>query len=583
MIRNKASRKLIKGERTSVIMVVFFVLGGLAIGRLFYLQIVCHSGYQEESLGQHQLERELLQSRGEIFMHDYKNNTLVPLVVNRDMGLLFIVPKEIMDKEKTAKALAEILESDEQKRAELMAEILGKAGKPGDPYEPIKHKVEPEIIQKIEELKLPGVYFENELVRYYPEKEGAGQLTGFLGFTGEGQVGQYGLEGYFEKDLAGERGRILADKDVAGRLITATEKELKEAEDGIDIVLTVDRVVQSKAYEFIKEATEASEAQSGVIIVVEPLTGRIQALAGYPSFDPNNYGQVEDIKYYRNAAVSEAYEPGSIFKIITMSAGLDSGAVQAEDTFVDTGETRIGPDVIRNADNKKYGQVNMAGILENSINNGTIFVAKKTSREVFKKYVESFGFGEPTGIELTGEATGNINSLDEKREIYLATASFGQGLTVTPIQMAAAFSTIVNNGRLIKPRLVDYLKKDGQETGADNVQGEQIISQRTAEIIKAMMVSVVKNGQAKRAQIPGYNIGGKTGTAQIAEPGAAGYSENTNHSFIAFGPMEDPRFAIVVKLSKPQRRWAESTAIPPTVKMVNFLLQYYQIPPENQN
>jgi len=582
MFQSKPARKLMTSERTGVIMAFFFILGGLAIGRLFYLQIIRHSGYREESLGQHQLDREILQSRGEIFMHDYKNNELVPLVINRDMGLLFIVPKEIIDKEKTANDLAEALESDEVKREELKADILAKAGKPDDPYEPIRHKVEPETMEKIKNLKLPGVYFESELVRYYPEKESAGQLTGFLGFTGEEQVGQYGIEGYFEKDLAGERGRILADKDVAGRLITATEKELKEAEDGADIILTIDRVVQGKAYEFIKEATETSEAQSGVMIVMEPKTGRIQALAGYPSFDPNNYGQVEDIKNYRNLAVSEAYEPGSIFKVITMSAGLDSGAVQAEDTFTDTGETRIGPDIIRNADNKKYGQVSMTGILENSINNGTVFIAQKTGRETFKEYVESFGFGRLTGIELTGEAAGNISSLGEKREIYLATASFGQGLTVTPIQMAAALSTIVNNGRLVKPRIVDYLKKDEKQLEeAEDKNGEQIISGQTAEIIKAMMVSVVKNGQAKRAQVAGYNIGGKTGTAQIAEPGAAGYSESTNHSFIAFGPLEDPRFVIIVKLSKPQRQWAESTAIPPTIKMAKFLLQYYQIPPEN--
>ncbi|NMB48122.1 penicillin-binding protein 2 [Candidatus Kuenenbacteria bacterium] len=582
MFKNKPARKLMMSERTGVIMAVFFILGGLAIGRLFYLQIIRHSGYREESLGQHQLDREILQSRGEIFMHDYKNNELVPLVINRDMGLLFIVPKEIIDKEKTANDLAEVLESDEVKREELKADILTKAGKPGDPYEPIRHKVEPETMDKIKNLKLPGVYFESELVRYYPEKESAGQLTGFLGFTGEEQVGQYGIEGYFEKDLAGERGRILADKDVAGRLITATEKELKEAEDGADIILTIDRVVQGKAYEFIKEATETSEAQSGVMIVMEPKTGRIQALAGYPSFDPNNYGQVEDIKNYRNLAVSEAYEPGSIFKVITMSAGLDSGAVQAGDTFTDTGETRIGPDIIRNADNKKYGQVSMTGILENSINNGTVFIAQKTGRETFKEYVENFGFGRLTGIELTGEATGNISSLSEKREIYLATASFGQGLTVTPIQMAAALSTIVNNGRLVKPRIVDYLKKDEKQLEeAEDKNGEQIISGQNAEIVKAMMVSVVKNGHAKRAQVVGYNIGGKTGTAQIAEPGAAGYSESTNHSFIAFGPLEDPRFVIVVKLLKPQRQWAESTAVPPTANMIKFLLQYYQIPPEN--
>ncbi len=572
---------MFSGERTGLIMAVFFVLGAVSIGRLFYLQVVRHGGYMEESVGQHQLDREILQSRGEIFMQDYKNNQLAPLVINREMGVLFIVPKEIVEKEKTAEALAEILESDQTLRIAVQAEILEKAQKQGDPYEPIRHKVEPEIVAKIKDLKLAGVYFSEELIRYYPEKESAGQLTGFLGFDGEKQVGQYGLEGYFEKELAGEKGSILADKDLAGRLIPATEKQLKEAEDGEDIILTLDRVVQGKAYEFIKEAVENSAAINGMMIVLEPTSGKVQALASYPSFDPNNYGQVEDIKYYRNLAVSEPYEPGSIFKIITMSAGLDSGAVRPGDTFVDTGETRIGPEVIRNASNKKYGKVNMAGILENSINNGTVFIARKTGRETFKKYVENFGLGQLTGIELTGEAKGDISSLDEQREIYLATASFGQGLTVTPIQMAAAVATIVNNGRLVKPTIIDYIKKNNEKVVEnETTAGEQIISPETAQVVKAMMVSVVKNGQAKRAQIPGYNIGGKTGTAQIA--GKSGYSEEMNHSFVAFGPLQNTRFVIVVKLSKPQRQWAESTAIPPFVKMANFLLQYYQIPPENQ-
>lgn len=581
MIKNRQTKRLFSKERTGVIMAVFFILGGLAIARLFYLQIVKHGGYTEESLEQHQLDKEILQSRGEIFMQDYKNNDLAPLVINRDMGLLFIVPKEIEDKEKTAKSLAASLESDETARAGLEAEILAKAEKQGDPYEPIRHKVEPAVMEGIKNLKLPGVYFNNELVRYYPEKEMAGQLTGFLGFDGESQVGQYGVEGYFEKDLAGERGRILADKDVAGRLISTSEKELKEAENGQDIILTIDRVAQSKAYEFIKEAVEISKAESGVMIVIDPKTGKIQAMASFPSFDPNNYGQVEDIKNYRNLAVSEPYEPGSIFKVITMSTGLDSGAVKPGDTFVDTGETRIGPDVIRNASNKQYGKVTMTGILENSINNGTVFIARKTGRESFKKYVESFGLGKLTGIELTGEAKGDISSLDEKREIYLATASFGQGLTVTPIQMASAAATIVNDGKLVRPRVVDYLRDEqGKIIRIEEAPGEQIISKETAQTVKAMMVSVVKNGQGKRAQIAGYNIGGKTGTAQIA--GKSGYSEEMNHSFIGFGPFNNTRFVIVTKLTKPQRQWAESTAIPPFIKMANFLLQYYQIAPENE-
>ncbi|NMC51430.1 penicillin-binding protein 2 [Candidatus Kuenenbacteria bacterium] len=570
-------------ERTGVIVAVFFVFGVLVIGRLFYLQVLKHSRYNEAAEDQHQVDREILQSRGEIFMADYKNNNLAPLVINREMGLLYVVPKEVIAKEETAKNLADILESDSQKNEQLKAEILSKLGKPDDPYEPIQHKVEPDVVEKIKNLKMAGVYFSEELVRYYPEKEAAGQVTGFLGFSDKGQVGQYGIEGYFEGDLAGEKGKILADKDPSGRIIPASEKQLKEADDGQDLILTIDRVIQGKAYEFIRQGVEKSEAESGSLIVMDPKNGQVKAMANYPSFDPNNYGLVGDIKNYRNLSISETYEPGSIFKIITMAAGIDSGAVRPEDTFVDTGETKIGKNTIRNADNKKYGKITMAGILENSVNNGTVYVALKTGRENFKKYVEAFGFGELTGIELNGEAKGEISSLAKKGDIYLATASFGQGLTVTPMQMAAALATIVNGGELVKPHIVDYLRKDGQEIPrAEENNVRQVVSPKTAEIIKAMMVSVVKNGHTKSAQVAGYNIGGKTGTAEIANKDGGGYSNENNHSFIGFGPMEDTRFVIVVKISKPKvGRFAESTAVPVFKNMASFLLQYYQVEPED--
>ena len=582
MVRNRKAKKIFFRERTNVIAAVFFILGVLILGRLFYLQIIRHSGYLEAADDQHQVNQEILQSRGEIYMQDYKNNSLAPLVINREMGMLYIVPKEILEKEKMAKILAELLEAEIEDRKKVEAEILAKAKKPGDPYEPVRHKIEPELVARIKGLELAGVYFSDELIRYYPEKESAGQLTGFLGFNDDKQEGQYGLEGYFEKELAGEKGKILADKDLSGRLILTSETELKEAENGSDIILTIDRVVQSKAYEFIRQAVEEKVAESGTIIVMEPKSGRIMAMANYPGFDPNNYGEVEDIKVYRNLAISEPYEPGSIFKIITMAAGLDSGAIAPEDTFIDTGETKIGAEVIRNADNKKYGQITMTGILENSVNNGAVFIALKTGRDSFQKYARGFGFSELTGVELMGEAKGNLGALNNKGDIYLATASFGQGITVTPMQMISALTAIVNDGELVKPRLVDYIRKEDQEIKKnEQTSAERVISEKTARIVKAMMVSVVKNGHTKSAQIAGYNIGGKTGTAEIASKDGKGYSSESNHSFIGFGPLENTRFVILVKLAKPRKGiFAESTAVPVFVKMANFLLQYYQIAPE---
>jgi cell division protein FtsI (penicillin-binding protein 3)/stage V sporulation protein D (sporulation-specific penicillin-binding protein) len=323
-------------------------------------------------------------------------------------------------------------------------------------------------------------------------------------------------------------------------------------------------------------------ATNGSVVIMNPQTGAIIAMCNYPDFDPNNYNKVKDISLFNNSVLTGNYEPGSVFKPVTLAAGLDSGKVTPFSGYNDTGLERIAGFNIMNSDGKANGWQTMTQILEKSLNTGTIFVARQVGVDAFRAYVKAFGFGVQTGIDLSPETEGNIKSLDSTGEIYMATGSFGQGLTVTPLQIARAYSAIVNGGRLLVPFVVDKIvAPDGTVTQTTPKVVGQPISEKTSKQVASMLVSVVQNGHAKRAQIPGYLIGGKTGTAQIPDLVNGGYGLDTIHTFAGFGPLSDPRFVIVVKMDKVQKvEFAEGSVIPVFTKIAKYMINYYGIPPE---
>jgi stage V sporulation protein D (sporulation-specific penicillin-binding protein) len=594
-MQNRRSGKFKSLDRTGLLIVVFFVIGALIVGRLFYIQVLLGKYFVGAADDQHKIEQVLLQRRGEVYMQASKDGGEVPVVINKALSLVYAVPTEITNPRQTAKVLASILYDPGGQCNELLPEkaseelilkceerksfedgVYDKVVKDNDPYEPIEHNVDESVVDHIKARNLDGIYFEEEWVRFYPESEATAHISGFLGFRDNVRTGQYGIEGYWNVELAGEAGKLYGDKDLFGRIIPVSSAELVEATDGVSVLLTIDKVVQNKAYEIIKKAIEDYGAEYGSIIVMDPSNGEIKAMAGYPSFDPNDYGQIDNIEVYKNMGITGAYEPGSIFKIITMAIGLDTGAVEADSMFFDEGFVRLGDHTIRNADNEVFGEVNMTEVLENSINSGAVHVAFEAGNDEFRKYVEKFGFGKPVGISLDGESWGDISSLDKKGDIYTATASYGQGITITPMQMVQAMSAVVNGGQMIEPRIIKSI--DGNSVATE--EKGKVISEKTSQILKAMLVSVVKNGHGGNAQVEGYYIGGKTGTAEIASSGG-GYSNENNHSFVGFGPLSQTKFVIMVRLSKPEwGRFSAVTAAPTFQKMAEFLLQYYQIPPE---
>ncbi|MBU0624971.1 penicillin-binding protein 2 [Patescibacteria group bacterium] len=556
-----------------VILLAFVAL----VARLFVLQVLSHDFYVTLAFNQHNIFAELYPERGTIYLQDPHSATnLFPAAINKNLNLVYAVPQDIDDPVGVAEQVAKILELD-------VAEVERKLSLADDPYEPLKRRVPDEICDQLRALDLPGIGYIAEPYRFYPEANYLSHVIGFVGVneTG-GQIGQYGIEGYWNQDLAGEPGSLEAERDPLGRWIGAANRSLIPAKDGAAVVLTIDRAIQYVACEKLKQAVISHRATGGAVVIMNPSTGAILAMCGLPDFDPNNFSRVDDIAAFNNPAIFTAYEPGSIFKPITMAAAIDAGKVEPNTLYEDTGEVVIGPYVIRNSDGLAHGWQSMTQVLEKSLNTGTIFTVTELGPDLFRKYVQEFNFGQRTGIELDTESTGNTSSLEKNGDIWSATASYGQGITVTPLQMVTAFSAIANGGKLMKPYVVErVVDPTGHETINEPEVIRQVISKRAATLLGGMLVRVVESGHGKRAGVPGYWTAGKTGTAQIAKQYQTGYEEDAFiGSFIGFAPVDDPAFVMLVKIDRPQDvLWAESSAAPLFGEISDFLLNYMEIPP----
>jgi len=574
--RNKPKKTL---DRLSILTIVIFIFASLIVIRLGDIQVLQHTFYGALAEGQHSLSEKLLPKRGEIYVRDqFMPDKLYPLAANKDYSLVYVVPTMVKDPEAIARALAPVLEMDEK-------EILPRLTKQDDLYEPIKHQVTDEKVEEIKKLNLAGIEFQVEDLRFYPEKNIGSHILGFYGYKDDQRVGQYGLEGYWEAQLAGQQGYLQAEKDAMGRWISIGTQMIKEAQDGNSLILTIDHTIQYEACKSLNEEVQKHGADGGSLIIMNPKTGAITAMCGSPDFDPNEYNKVEDINTFINPATFYIYEPGSVFKAITMAAALDLGKVSPDTTYTDEGSVQIGKYTIKNSDGKAHGVNTMTQVLEQSLNTGAIFAARQIGPENFEKYVKKFGFGVKSGIELNSEAQGDISTLASHKEIYMATSSFGQGISVTLLQLVDAFGAIANGGKLMKPYIVDeILKPNGFKVKTEPKLIREVISPKTAITLSAMLVNVVRNGHGQRAGVPGYFVAGKTGTAQVPKEDGVGYDPNhTIGSFCGFAPVADPKFVMCVKMDKPKDvQWAESSAAPLFGAMAKFMLNYYQVPPEEE-
>lgn len=560
-------------RRIGLLLAIFFLLAAVILSRMFYWQVVKHSVYIALAEGQRSVLNKLFPTRGEIFINDKGGSDYFPVAMNKHGYLVYAVPIQIKDARSAAASLSKILELPEK-------EIEDRLSRPGDQYEIISRRVSEETVLKIRSLNLKGIQSESENWRYWPENNFLSQVLGFVGFSGNKRAGQYGIEGFFNDRLEGKTGMIEAERGLGGSPISFSAKEYTPAENGDDIVLTIDRSIQYHAETALETRSKELAAPSGSAIVMEPATGKILAMANWPGFDPNEYSAEKDLAVFKNQSIQNRYEPGSVFKPFTLAVALDQKKISPDTVYEDTGILTIGGWTIRNSDGKANGLQTMTQVLEKSLNTGAVFAASRVDKNVFYDYFKYFGFNVPTGIELQGEIAGDLRNMDSQKEIAYANASFGQGIAVTPLELVTAFSGLVNGGKLMKPYIVDkIIHEDGNEEKTKPEIARQVISPETSAKISAMMIRVVEGGHAKKAAIKGYWIGGKTGTAQVPYPDKRGYSDKTIHTFVGFGPIPDPRFVILVKIDEPENaKFAESSVVPVFNDIARFLMNYLEIP-----
>ena len=560
--------------RVIFMFIVFLGVGVLLMAQLYRIQVRDSVLWTQRAENQRLSTIDLKADRGEVFLHDTEGP--YPLAVNREYMMAYIVPRSIDDPDVVALALSRALSIE-------VEEILRKLSDRTDPFEIIKHKLSDEEVDSVRALRLKGVALMPEKYRYYPAGSLASHVVGFASLGEQGGAGGYGIEAAFDEELKGLFSRVQEERDAGGRWIALSNRQDTNLEHGDTVTLTIDRVIQHETEKIVKETKERHDADVVTAIVMEPETGKILSMASAPDFDPNLYAQAESYSIFINPAVSSTYEPGSVMKPITMAIGIDEKKVGPMTEYVDTGSVTESGYTVNNSEKKVYGRSTMTRVLEQSINTGMIFVERQVGHIVFADRLKRFGFGEKTGIRLPAEASGNLHNLDDSRiGIQFYTAAYGQGITATPLQIVSAYAALANGGMLMRPQIVDTIgHADGSIETIQPEEVRRVISKETSEAIGTMLRSVVVNGHGKRADVPGYEVVGKTGTAQVAKTDGTGYDENkTVGSFAGYAPREHPRFVVLLKVDNPKDvLWAESSAAPAFGQLMQFLLEYARIEP----
>lgn len=551
--------------RLGFVLIVFIILYALVISKLFYWQVIRSQDLREAQRIQSSESLFLPARRGDILTKDK-----FPLVTNQYSYLLYSNPKIVKDKDIYAQKLSQILSIDQ---ASIAAQLTKDKF-----WVRIAQGIKEEVKLQIEGLRFQGLGFQQASVRFYPEASMAANMVGFLGKDKDGNDhGYYGLEGFYDQQLQGRPGRMYIIRDALGNPILNDIREESKI-DGRTLILNIDRTVQFAVEKRLKDGIEQYGATGGTVIVMEPSSGKALAIASYPSYNPQNYYQFP-AESYTDAAISTLYEPGSTFKVLVMAAALDQKKV-TPDTRCDicAGPVSIDGYNIRTWDNKYFPDSTMTNVIQRSDNTGMVFVGKKLGQDLFVSYIRNFGFGNPTRIDLAGEESGVVRS--EWRAIDLATATFGQGISVTPIQLLTGVNTLANGGFIMKPEVVGKIVTDtGQQIEIKPQVKRRVISESTAKIMTWMMVNAVENGEAKWTKIPNYKIAGKTGTAQIPIGGQYDPTK-TIASFVGFFPAEKPKISMLVIVNKPTKSiYGAETAAPIFFQIARDLINYYNIPP----
>lgn len=517
------------------------------MSHLYDVSIAKHDYYSVKAASQYDAHQ-AAEPRG-VISFSSKTNYLIPAAVNKEIPYIYAAPAEVTVEHKKdfVDAVETILHRSSGEATALLDDSHSF-------FNILEESPSPELVAQVQNANVQGLHVGNRLMRYYPNNTLAANVLGFVADMYNNPHGQYGIEEEYQTTLG--------DKT-----------------NPADLVLTIDYNIQQEGESILDQLMQTWKADSGTVIVEEPSTGAILAMAQRPSFNPNTYSNFP-VKNFLNQNISDVYEPGSVFKAITFASALDAGKITPETTYVDTGALTMSGYTIRNWDLKAYGMQTMVQVLQNSLNVGAAFIERQLGPDLFLRYVKEFGFGTDTGIDLPGEAAGNLYNLKGFEPLYFATASFGQGISVTPLQLIMGISALANHGILMKPYMVSsILYNDGTSKEIAPQEVKRVVSEDTAKKSVDALVSVVEHGII--GEVPGYRVAGKTGTAQIPSP-KGGYEPNAyTDDYVGFAPADHPRFVILIKLVRPiGAPLSGATVVPAFRDFTKFLLDYYNIPPD---
>ena len=539
--------------------------------RLVHWQVLESSQLTVQLNAQHSLDTAVPARRGNI-----RDTAGELLAGNLAVDFIFAVPDQIRRPEEVAAKLAPVLGVDTDELLPLLSDKT-------KPYVRLigGKRVDQTISDQIIALALPGIFLEPTTRRTYPERSLGSHVLGFV--DGDGN-GNYGIEGEWDKALAGLPGHLRAERDTAGNEIGFSDRDWRPPLDGMDLILTIDRTIQYIAERELERSVIEHKADGGTVIVMNPKTGEILAMANHPTFDPNRYAEAARTpELLTNPAITFAYEPGSTFKVITMAAALNERLVTPDTTMDDNGALSIGGFTIKNWDFKANGRITMTQLLEKSSNIGASWTAFRLGKTLFFRYVTAFGFGAQTRVDLQGEGTGIVKNpkSSDWSESDLATNAFGQAIAVTPMQMVTAVSAVANGGLLMRPHVVKALVNSVTGETVEQVRPQivrQAISRETAATLLQMLFRSAENGETRGTLVPGFQVAGKTGTASI--PVNGGYDSNqTIASFIGAVPAADPQFVILVKIDRPKDEpWGSLIAKPAFAIIGQELTRYLKLP-----
>ena len=549
------------GRLTALFVVLSLGLGGVAV-RLVTLQLREATKYRALAKEQRVRRIQLVPERGAIL-----DRSMDELALSLPARAVYADPRHVVDAEGTAARLSPILE--------LPTPGLTRLLRSDESFVYLARGVDLADARRIDALDLPGIGLLDESKRYYPGSSLAAQVLGFVGVDGTGLAG---LELQYQDVLAGRLGSILVEQDPSGQAIPQGLSEAVDPVRGHDLVLTLDRDIQFHAERALEAAVAANGARGGMVIAMVPRTGEILAMAGSPSFDANEFATAPP-ELMRNRSVTDAYEPGSVNKVITAAGALEERAVGLEEQWLVPDRYQVADKLFRDAHRHPPLAMTLTDVIAQSSNIGTIMAAQRLGPEQLDEYLRAFGFGRDTGIGFPGESDGILMEEDDWWQTSLGTIAIGQGIAVTPLQMLSVYATIANGGVRVEPRLVrGVVSSDGTVLGTQPTPVRRVVSAQTARVVTGMLGRAVEAGTGQEAQIPGYWVAGKTGTARKPLEGQLGYSEQYVASFIGFAPARRPAIAVAAILDEPDTVYGGVAAAPLFRDVARFALAHLRVP-----